>query len=123
MRLSNAIFVHSYLASLFYSIVHLGGHVQTGGFGIPIRAFGLLLDHVIAFDIITATGESLHVERNSTDKMHRDLYYAVLGGSPWNFGVLTHITLQAHRDEDHPYSLGYRASFIVFTAFTALSLR
>ena len=43
------------------SQVHLGGHVQTGGYGMIIRSFGLLCDYVEKFEIILADQENARV--------------------------------------------------------------
>lgn len=92
------------------SYVHLGGHVQTGGYGQLGRSFGLLADQVQKFRIITADGNPRWVQRGVLED--RDLFFAVLGGSPGNFGVLTDVTLKVYRDEDHPQSRGLRAQYL-----------
>ncbi|KAF9167833.1 hypothetical protein BGX21_000094 [Mortierella sp. AD011] len=91
------------------SHVHLGGHVQTGGYGQLGRSFGLLADHIQRFRIITADGEPRWVSRGVDED--KDLFFAVLGGSPGNFGVLTHVTLKVYKDEDYPKSRGLRAVY------------
>ncbi|GBC06256.1 hypothetical protein RclHR1_06710006 [Rhizophagus clarus] len=83
--------------------VNLGGHIQTGGYGQLGRSFGLLSDYIEKFRIITADCKTQWVYRNE------DLFFAVLGGSPGNFGVLTHATLNVFRDQDYPNSRGLRA--------------
>ncbi|KAG0288419.1 hypothetical protein BGZ97_006825 [Linnemannia gamsii] len=88
------------------SHVHLGGHVQTGGYGQLGRSFGLLADHVQKIRIITADCQPREIQRGVEEDS--DLFFAVLGGSPGNFGVVTHVTLVVHRDQDHPQSRGLR---------------
>jgi len=86
------------------SEVALGGHVQTGGFGHGVRSHGILLDHVVAFDIILEDGESRHVIKpevgTRTSRLNDDLFWAVLGGSPGAWGVVTNYELIADRDAD-----------------------
>ncbi|KAI1817976.1 hypothetical protein GGS20DRAFT_530424 [Poronia punctata] len=87
--------------------VHMGGHVQTGGYGQLARSFGLLGDHVLSFELIDSDGISKEVTKDSNP----DLFGALLGGSPGNLGVITHFTLKVHRDEDYAGSRGMRTLF------------
>ena len=80
--------------------VHLGGHSQTGGYSIIYRAFGLFGDHIRSFEIITADAKKVTVTKESD----AEFFFAVLGGCPGNFGVLTHVIIEPHRDSDHPNS-------------------
>ncbi|KAG0340413.1 hypothetical protein BG005_003208 [Podila minutissima] len=91
------------------AFVHLGGHCQTGGYGQFSRSFGFLTDHIMAFHVINAKGEAVDVERNSEVKEKKDLFYALSGGSPGNLGVVTHVTLKVHKDQDYCGSHGFRA--------------
>ena len=91
--------------------VHLGGHVQTGGVGMICRSFGLMCDYVEGFEIVLANAEHVKIWRpNSsypTETLHPendDLYWAVLGGSPGNYGILTHLYMRTLKDEDYPDS-------------------
>ncbi|KAL8831336.1 MAG: hypothetical protein Q9191_000923 [Dirinaria sp. TL-2023a] len=79
--------------------VRIGGHGQTGGYGQLGRSFGLLGDHIWGIRMINHDGEIQEV----TKKSNPDLFYAILGGSPGNFGVITHYTIEVHRDADHDF--------------------
>ena len=87
--------------------VHLGGHVQTGGYGQLIRSFGLFGDHVVSIELIDYNGNVNEITRTSDS----ELFFAILGGSPGNLGVITHVTLQVHRDSDHEGSRGLKALY------------
>ena len=87
--------------------VHVGGHVQTGGYGQLARSFGLFGDHVISLDIVDHNGEVKEITKASDP----ELFFAFLGGSPGNLGVITHFTIQVHRDSDHVGSKGLKALY------------
>jgi hypothetical protein len=91
--------------------VHLGGHVHTGGWGMVARSHGILADHVLAFDIILASGEKERIvrpEAGKTTEHNDDVYYAVLGGGKGgDFGIVTHWEFSPLRDENYPNSACY----------------
>ncbi|KAJ7611292.1 hypothetical protein FB45DRAFT_982079 [Roridomyces roridus] len=77
--------------------VFLGGHLQ--------RAFGLLGDHIRVLEIIDCDGR----ERTITRRSESELFFAWLGGSPGNLGVLTHVLMEVYRDSDYNGAIGMRA--------------
>ncbi|KAI3391571.1 hypothetical protein diail_7063, partial [Diaporthe ilicicola] len=85
--------------------VHVGGHVQTGGYGQLGRSFGLFGDHVLSLEIIDHAGEEREITRTSDPEM----FFAWLGGSPGNLGVLTHFSIEVHRDSNYVGSMGLKA--------------
>lgn len=87
--------------------VHLGGHVQTGGYGQLGRSFGLFGDHVTEIEIVTHEGLSKTISKNNDP----DLFYSILGGSPGNFCVLTHFTIKVYRDETYQGSTGMKCVY------------
>ncbi|KAF3938368.1 hypothetical protein ABW19_dt0206184 [Dactylella cylindrospora] len=87
--------------------VHLGGHVQTGGYGQLGRSFGLFGDHVVSIEMIDHEGNIKEVTKSSDP----ELFFGIVGGSPGNFGVITHFTLKVHRDRDYIGSRGLKSLY------------
>jgi len=91
--------------------VAIGGHAQSGGYGLLLRSYGLALDHVIEFKIYTSDGTFRTVRRPPAQD-RSGLFWGVLGGGPGSFGILTEVTFECLRDADHPYSWGYQGYFV-----------
>lgn len=87
--------------------VGIGGHSQTGGYGHIARNFGLAVDYLYGFTIVTANGEIRTITRDSPDQADKNLYWAVLGGSPGAFGVTTNLIFHPLQDKDYPHSTGF----------------
>lgn len=88
--------------------VNVGGHAQTGGYGMLSRAFGLFSDHIVSAEIITADGETRIIAPDARENEDRELFRAVFGGGPGCFGIVTHLTIRPLRDEDYLDSRSYR---------------
>ncbi|KAL3797145.1 hypothetical protein HJC23_000483 [Cyclotella cryptica] len=93
--------------------VGVGGHMQTGGFGIFGRSLGRFNSHIAAFDIILADGSLVSVsspQNNVTSKLNDDLWYAVIGGASGSFGVIVDITFIPINESDH-FAFYWEVSF------------
>ena len=88
--------------------VHVGGHAQTGGYGQLVRAFGLFSDQIVSFEIFLADGTKRVVSADSPEKFDQDLFFAVLGGGPGNYGIVTHITVRPFKDSDYKFARAFK---------------
>jgi hypothetical protein len=72
--------------------VCVAGFMQGGGFGYTSRKFGMNCDNVLAVRVMLADGRIVV----ANDKVNRDLFWAVRGGTGGNFGILLEITYALH---------------------------
>ena len=69
-----------------------GGYLQGGGHG-PLSGYlGLAVDNVLSFDVVLASGEFVQANANQ----NQNLFWALRGGGPSTFGVVTSVTLKTH---------------------------
>lgn len=91
--------------------VRCGGHIHTGGYS-PFfsRSFGFFVDHITEFTIVLAPSTKTNfqaqaktVKKPVKNKPSDDdnLWFAVMGGSPGHFGVVTNLTIKPRWDKDH----------------------
>lgn len=77
--------------------VGLGGCALGGGFGPTSRLYGLVCDHILAMDVVLATGELVRADPVGE---YKDLYWALCGAGGGNFGVVTSFHMRL-RKADH----------------------
>jgi FAD/FMN-containing dehydrogenase len=70
--------------------VGIAGLALGGGLGIIGRKYGLTSDHLLGVEIVLADGRILECD----DHHEEDLFWALRGGGPGNFGVVTALTFR-----------------------------
>jgi FAD/FMN-containing dehydrogenase len=73
--------------------VGIAGQALGGGLGIIGRKYGLMSDHLLGVQIVLADGRILKCD----DHDGEDLFWALRGGGPGNFGVVTALTFRTIR--------------------------
>jgi hypothetical protein len=71
-----------------------GGYTQGGGHSALSSSFGLSADNVLEWEVVTADGRLVTASRTR----NADLYWALSGGGPGNWGVVVSMTTKAHPD-------------------------
>jgi FAD/FMN-containing dehydrogenase len=97
------------------AVVRVGGHMHTGGISMQSRSFGLFVDFVERFTIITADGQIRKVRKpdeHRPDQDNDDIFWAVLGGGPGSFGIVTQVTVRLLHNDDFPESRAYMQSYV-----------
>ena len=73
--------------------VGIGGLASTGGTGFTTRKFGLMINLVKSYEIVTASGKAI----NASSKENIDLFHALRGSGGSSFGIITHVTLKVEK--------------------------
>ncbi|KAF7378314.1 FAD-binding protein [Mycena sanguinolenta] len=71
-----------------------GGYTQGGGHSALSTNFGLSADNTLAFEVVLADGTLV----SATATENSDLFWALSGGGPGNYGVVYSMTVRAHPD-------------------------
>ncbi|KAK4100117.1 putative isoamyl alcohol oxidase [Parathielavia hyrcaniae] len=71
-----------------------GGYTQGGGHSALSTSFGLSADNTLEFEVVTAAGKLLTASRTQ----NTDLYWALSGGGPGNYGVVVSMTVRTFPD-------------------------
>ncbi|KAK8054656.1 FAD/FMN-containing dehydrogenase [Apiospora phragmitis] len=71
-----------------------GGWTHGTGHSPLTTTFGLGADQTLEFDVVTADGDIIKASRTENS----DLYWALSGGGPGTFGVVTAVTIRAYED-------------------------
>eukprot|EP00929_Paragymnodinium_shiwhaense_P028789 TRINITY_DN16620_c0_g1_i3.p1 TRINITY_DN16620_c0_g1~~TRINITY_DN16620_c0_g1_i3.p1 ORF type:complete len:478 (-),score=64.47 TRINITY_DN16620_c0_g1_i3:192-1625(-) len=77
--------------------VGVAGFTMGGGVGPAARRYGLGVDGVVSFTMVTADGQ--HVV-TVNDTSHADLFWALRGAGGGNFGVVTDLEVRVHPGPD-----------------------
>ncbi|KAL8757325.1 MAG: hypothetical protein Q9199_002309 [Rusavskia elegans] len=71
-----------------------GGYTQGGGHSALASKYGLAADQVLAWKVITGTGEFITATRTN----NTDLFWALSGGGGGTYGIVWSLTAKAHVD-------------------------
>ncbi len=71
-----------------------GGYIQGAGHSPLGTKFGMAADQTLEFEVVTTAGDIVIASRNANP----DLYWALSGGGPGTYGIVTAVTIRAYPD-------------------------
>ncbi|KAI1339585.1 FAD binding domain-containing protein [Xylariaceae sp. FL0016] len=71
-----------------------GGYTQGGGHSPLGSQFGMAADQTLEFEVVTADGLVV----TASPRENADLYWALSGGGPGTYGIVSSVTVRAHPD-------------------------
>ncbi|KAF2133002.1 FAD binding domain-containing protein [Dothidotthia symphoricarpi CBS 119687] len=80
------------LGAVSWSVGYAGGMITGGGQNPLAGLYGMSADHVVAFQVVTASGHFITVSEASNP----DLFWALCGGGGGTFAVVTSVIIRAH---------------------------
>ncbi len=98
--------------------VGVAGYTLGGGRSIISRTYGLGIDNVLSFTMVTVTGSDVVIANFTTNT---DLYWALRGGGGGNFGIVVNITFKL-QPSFSSYTFGYMGFEGAETVKQALSM-
>lgn len=100
--------VYDYLEMTRTDLVPVGGGCPTvgaagfllgGGFSFLSRSYGLGIDNVTRFRVVTADGDLREVSTKSKDALDKELFWGLRGAGGGNFGVVVEADMQCQKPE------------------------
>jgi hypothetical protein len=79
-----------HVADMIQTVGFAGGYIQGGGHGPLATLHGMAADQALSFTVVTAEGDI--VTANADE--NKDLFWALRGGGPATFGVVTSVTVK-----------------------------
>lgn len=81
--------------------VGVGGFLLGGGYSFLSRSYGLGVDNVRRFRVVTADGELREVGVDSKNDADKELFWGLRGAGGGNFGVVVEADMQCQKPEFH----------------------
>ncbi|KAF2272840.1 FAD/FMN-containing isoamyl alcohol oxidase-like protein MreA [Westerdykella ornata] len=78
------------------SVGFAGGYLQGGGHNPLSGLYGMAADSVLAFQVVLASGQFVTASETS----YPDLFWALRGGGPGTYGIVTSVIVKAHPNTD-----------------------
>lgn len=98
--------IYEYMANSGTGLIPIGGGCPTvappgfmlgGGYSFVSRSYGMSIDSLLGFKIITPDGVLRDIRADSKLKGDQDIFWACCGGGGGNFGIVVEMEIKVHK--------------------------